>query len=35
LAYRDDAGYAYFTGRLGDWMRVDGENLGTAAINPW
>ena len=22
----------YFAGRLGDWMRVDGENLGTAPI---
>ncbi|MFV0493685.1 long-chain-fatty-acid--CoA ligase FadD17 [Mycobacterium sp.] len=32
LAYRDKAGYAYFAGRLGDWMRVDGENLGTAPI---
>ncbi len=32
LAYRDDAGYAHFAGRLGDWMRVDGENLGTAPI---
>ncbi|HEU0191048.1 MAG TPA: long-chain-fatty-acid--CoA ligase FadD17 [Mycobacterium sp.] len=32
LAYRDAAGYAYFVGRLGDWMRVDGENLGTAPI---
>jgi fatty-acyl-CoA synthase len=32
LAYRDDVGYAYFTGRLGDWMRVDGENLGAAPI---
>jgi fatty-acyl-CoA synthase len=32
LAYRDDAGYIYFAGRLGDWMRVDGENLGTAPI---
>ncbi len=30
LAYRDEAGYAYFAGRLGDWLRVDGENLGTA-----
>src|ERR1700733_13797874 len=29
LAYRDEAGYAYFAGRLGDWLRVDGENLGT------
>ncbi|WP_372452864.1 long-chain-fatty-acid--CoA ligase FadD17 [Mycolicibacterium xanthum] len=32
LAYRDDDGFAYFAGRLGDWMRVDGENLGTAPI---
>lgn len=32
LAYRDAAGFAYFAGRLGDWMRVDGENLGTAPI---
>ena len=32
LAYRDDAGFVYFAGRRGDWMRVDGENLGTAPI---
>lgn len=32
LAYRDERGFAYFAGRLGDWMRVDGENLGTAPI---
>ena len=32
LAYRDEQGYVYFAGRLGDWMRVDGENLGTAPI---
>lgn len=32
LAYRDEAGFVYFAGRLGDWMRVDGENLGTAPI---
>jgi fatty-acyl-CoA synthase len=32
LAYRDEAGYVYFAGRLGDWLRVDGENLGTAPI---
>jgi len=32
LAYRDAGGYAYFAGRLGDWMRVDGENLGVAPI---
>jgi fatty-acyl-CoA synthase len=32
LGYRDEDGYVYFTGRLGDWMRVDGENLGSAPI---
>ncbi|KUI41338.1 acyl-CoA synthetase [Mycobacterium sp. IS-1590] len=32
LAYRDENGFAYFAGRLGDWMRVDGENLGAAPI---
>ena len=32
LAYRDEKGYVYFAGRLGDWMRVDGENLGSAPI---
>ncbi len=32
LAYCDADGYIYFAGRLGDWMRVDGENLGTAPI---
>lgn len=32
LAYSDEAGFVYFAGRLGDWMRVDGENLGTAPI---
>lgn len=32
LAYRDEANFVYFAGRLGDWMRVDGENLGTAPI---
>src|SRR5262249_4617087 len=32
LAYRDASNYAYFAGRLGDWMRVDGENLGAAPI---
>jgi fatty-acyl-CoA synthase len=32
LGYCDEAGYVYFVGRLGDWMRVDGENLGTAPI---
>ncbi|MGH3675680.1 MAG: long-chain-fatty-acid--CoA ligase FadD17 [Mycobacterium sp.] len=32
LAYRDEDGYVFFAGRLGDWMRVDGENLGSAPI---
>jgi fatty-acyl-CoA synthase len=32
LAYLDGDGFVYFAGRLGDWMRVDGENLGTAPI---
>lgn len=32
LAYRDEDGFVYFAGRLGDWMRVDGENLGSAPI---
>ncbi|GHF81963.1 fatty-acyl-CoA synthase [Amycolatopsis bartoniae] len=32
LAYVDSEGYCYFAGRLGDWLRVDGENLGTAPI---
>jgi fatty-acyl-CoA synthase len=32
LAYRDAAGWVYFAGRSGDWLRVDGENLATAPI---
>ncbi|GAB3001705.1 long-chain-fatty-acid--CoA ligase [Amycolatopsis acidiphila] len=32
LAYADEDGFYYFAGRLGDWLRVDGENLGTAPI---
>ncbi|CAM3543201.1 long-chain-fatty-acid--CoA ligase [Kibdelosporangium persicum] len=32
LAYADADGFVYFAGRLGDWLRVDGENLGTAPI---
>lgn len=32
LAHADADGFVYFAGRLGDWMRVDGENLGTAPI---
>ncbi len=32
LGYVDQQGFCYFAGRTGDWMRVDGENLGTAPI---
>ena len=32
LGYVDDNGYVYFAGRLGDWVRVDGENMGTGPI---
>jgi fatty-acyl-CoA synthase len=32
LGYVDAEGYCYFVGRTGDWLRVDGENLGTAPI---
>jgi fatty-acyl-CoA synthase len=32
LAYHDEDGYVFFAGRLGDWMRVNGENLGSAPI---
>ncbi|AZG47914.1 long-chain-fatty-acid--CoA ligase [Gordonia insulae] len=32
LAWVDDDGYLHFAGRLGDWLRVDGENLGTGPI---
>ncbi|MFT4201237.1 AMP-binding protein [Gordonia sp. (in: high G+C Gram-positive bacteria)] len=32
LGWVDDGGYIHFAGRLGDWARVDGENLGTAPI---
>ncbi len=32
LAYRDPAGYYYFAGRGGDWMRVDSENLTAGPI---
>lgn len=27
LGYRDDAGFIYFAGRDGEWLRVDGENF--------
>ncbi|MFC9789387.1 long-chain-fatty-acid--CoA ligase [Rhodococcus sp. NPDC127528] len=32
LGYRDSDGFVYFAGRSSGWMRVDGENLGTAPI---
>jgi len=32
LAYRDENNFCYFVGRTGDWLRVDGENLGAAPI---
>nr|WP_221247073.1 AMP-binding protein [Gordonia humi] len=32
LGWVDDAGYIHFAGRIGDWLRVDGENLGTRPI---
>jgi fatty-acyl-CoA synthase len=32
LAYRDVDGWAYFAGRSDDWIRVDGENFGSAPI---
>ncbi|GAA2063552.1 long-chain-fatty-acid--CoA ligase [Williamsia deligens] len=32
LAYVDRDGYVHFAGRIGDWVRVDGENVGTGPI---
>ncbi|GAB3457516.1 long-chain-fatty-acid--CoA ligase [Actinophytocola sediminis] len=32
LAYRDQHDYCYIVGRAGEWLRVDGENLGAAPI---
>jgi len=32
LAYRDEAGFFYFAGRNGDWLRVDGENFAAAPV---
>jgi fatty-acyl-CoA synthase len=32
LAYRDEAGFFYFAGRGGDWLRVDSENLTAGPI---
>lgn len=31
LGYLDEAGFIYFAGRRGDWIRVDGENI--SALN--
>ena len=30
LGYADSRGFCWFAGRAGGWLRVDGENLGTA-----
>jgi fatty-acyl-CoA synthase len=32
LGYLDDAGFLYFAGRRGDWIRVDGENTSALTI---
>lgn len=32
LGWVDDEGYIHFAGRLGDWLRVDGENLAAGPI---
>jgi fatty-acyl-CoA synthase len=32
LGFLDRAGYCYYAGRTGDWLRVGGENLGAAPI---
>ena len=32
LGYVDARGFCWFAGRIGQWLRVDGENLGTAPI---
>lgn len=32
LGYIDEAGYIYFAGRKGDWIRVDGENTSALMI---
>lgn len=32
LGWVDDEGFVHFAGRIGDWLRVDGENLGTRPI---
>ncbi|NKY60738.1 AMP-binding protein [Nocardia flavorosea] len=32
LGYIDEAGFIYFAGRKGDWIRVDGENISALTI---
>ena len=32
LGYADSRGFCWFAGRAGGWLRVDGENLGTAPV---
>jgi len=32
LGYVDSRGFCWFAGRAGEWLRVDGENLGTAPV---
>ncbi|GAA3215348.1 AMP-binding protein [Actinocorallia longicatena] len=32
LGYRDEAGFYYFAGRGGDWLRVDSENFAAAPV---
>ena len=32
LAYQDEKGFIFFAGRSGEWLRVDGENIGAAPI---
>jgi fatty-acyl-CoA synthase len=32
LGYLDANGFAYYAGRTGDWLRVDGENLAAAPV---
>lgn len=32
LGYRDEAGFLYFAGRRGDWIRVDGENTSALTV---
>lgn len=32
LGYRDEAGFLYFAGRRGDWIRIDSENISALTI---